>query len=71
MSRDDMWEQAAACILAAHATPDPDKRAVLLCLQDIWISLAKMAVTGVDERLAPHVAAIARMQAHVIGPTVH
>ncbi len=73
MSKDDLWERAAACVRAAYATPDPKRRALLAYLGNFWISLVEMEPLDIDEVAARNIAAIAQIQAELIGgrSTIH
>jgi hypothetical protein len=73
MSKDDLWERAAACVQAAYATPDPKRRALLAYLGNFWISLVEMEPLEIDEAAARNIAAIAQIQAELIEgrPTFH
>jgi hypothetical protein len=67
MSKDDLWERAADCVQAAYATPDPKRRALLAYLGNFWISLVEMEPLELDEAAARNIAAIAQIQAELIG----
>jgi hypothetical protein len=73
MSKDDLWERAAACVQAAYATPDPKRRALLAYLGNFWISLVEMDSLEIDAAAARNIAALAQMQADLIAspPTFH
>lgn len=73
MSEEDLWEKAAACVQAAHATPDLKMRAVLTCLGNYWISLLHNKPDEIDHDTALTIAEVARAQAELIEtqPTFH
>ena len=73
MSKEDLWERAAACVQAAYATRDPKRRALLAYLGNFWISLVEIASIEIDDAAARNIAAIAEMQAELISgrPTFH
>ena len=41
VSQSDLWEKATACVKAAHASGDPKRRAILICLGGFWLNLAQ------------------------------
>jgi hypothetical protein len=73
MSQNDLWEKAVACVKAAHASSDPKRRAILICLGGFWLNLAQMDPDAIDEELASNIAAAEQMQAELIetSPTLH
>jgi hypothetical protein len=73
MSQSDLWEKAVACVKAAHASNDPKRRAILICLGGFWLNLAQADPVEIDEELASNIAAAEQMQAELIetSPTVH
>jgi len=73
MSEEDLWEQAAACVQAAQATPDLKIRAVLTGLGNFWIGLLHTKSGELDPATAITIAEVARAQAELIEthPTFH
>ncbi len=73
MSEEDLWDKAAACVEAAHTTPDPKTRVVLTHLGNFWIRLIHEKPYGVDRHTATTIAEVAWIQAELIAtqPTFH
>jgi hypothetical protein len=73
MSQNDLWANAVACLKAACAASDHQKRAVLIHLGGVWLDLAHAPPAQVDSFMASRIAAMERIQAELIGtpPTLH
>jgi hypothetical protein len=73
MSQNDLWEKAVACVKAAHASSDPKRRAILICLGGFWLNLAQVNPVEIDDEMAINIAAAEQMQAELIetSPTLH
>jgi hypothetical protein len=69
MSESDLWENAAVCALAAGASSNPQMRAVLVCLGEFWLDLARMHPFQLDDPMALHIGEVEQMQAELIGMT--
>jgi hypothetical protein len=73
MSESDLWDNAVVCAMAAYASSDPKMRAILTCLGEFWLDLARMHPLQFDDPMALHIEAVQQMQAELIGvtPTFH
>jgi hypothetical protein len=66
MSQVDPWEKAAECALAAEAASDPERQAILVHLQYLWITLGTERGFLSVEELARETETISRLHAEVL-----
>jgi hypothetical protein len=53
MSSVDPWEKATECARAVKTVTDPQRRAILSNLQDLWIALANESSVRLPSFLRP------------------
>jgi hypothetical protein len=74
-SQADLWgnADADACDLAALATRDPMRRALLVYLGEFWLELARHDTSQISKETALDIATIEQMQWKSLGvnPTFH
>jgi hypothetical protein len=66
----DPWEKAAECTCAMEAAGDPTRLKMLTRLRELWINLANEHQLLDASELTKQIAAIARIHAELLSPTV-
>lgn len=61
MCQIDPWERAAECTRAIQGTTDQQRRAALVNLRELWISLANERDVMTDEAFALEVETVGRL----------
>jgi hypothetical protein len=61
MCQIDPWERAAECARAIQETVDQQRRAILVNLRELWISLANERDVMTDEAFALEVETVGRL----------
>ena len=62
MASVDPWEKAADCERSLQTAIDPERRAVLGKLRDLWIALANTRILLTDGEMAKDIEVLNRMQ---------
>jgi hypothetical protein len=65
----DPWEKAADCERSAQAASDPQRRAVLEKLRDLWVALANQRDVMSQADLAKEVEVINQMHIQLFPPS--
>ena len=66
MSQVDPWAKAAECTRAAEATEDPERRAVLAQLRDLWIALGNDCDSMSADEVAREAEILARLHVQFV-----
>jgi hypothetical protein len=64
-----LWEKTAECERAIKTARDPKRREMLTHLRTLWVNLARER-QHMDSALAEQTAAIARIHADLMRPTI-
>jgi hypothetical protein len=71
MSQIDPWEKAAECARAIQETVDQRRRAVLVNLRELWMSLANERSVMTEEAFALETETVGRLHAEWVGAELH
>jgi hypothetical protein len=69
-SSEGLWGRAVVCAQAAHATPDPQKRALLIYFGEFWLELSRQDTSQISEATATDLAVMERLEAKILGLTL-